>query len=300
MTRAGERFEVRYWGVRGSIPTPGPETVRYGGNTTCLEVRCDDEIILIDTGTGARALGKALVAEAGDAGVRVSVIFSHLHFDHVQGLPFFDPLYLASSDLAFYTPQFDPGPASRVLDFMLTHPWFPVDASRVPATVTFHAVEPGATFHVGPVRVRTCQLNHPGGAIAYRFEHAGGAFVHASDIEHAGTEPDPRLVALATGADFLSYDSMYVEGPEYERHRGYGHSTWQAGVRLAAAAEVGTFVAFHHDPAHDDAFMDELGRALALARPGSLVAQEGMTLDVLAAARRRLGEAGSVPREAAQ
>ena len=272
---------MRYWGVRASIPTPGESTVRYGGNTTCIEMRCDDTVILIDTGTGARAAGEKMLRES-DGPLSVIVVYSHLHMDHIQGLPFFGPIYEAETQFKAYCPQQEKRTSRQFFEWHMSNPWFPVDLKNLGAKLDFQDVVPGAQFEVGPATVSTCPINHPGGAMAIRVDHRGHAFVQASDVEHEGTTADPLLTELSRGADFLSYDSTYVEGPEYEKHRGWGHSTWTAGLRVAEAANVGRFIAFHHDPSHDDAFMDGIARDVDAARPGSLVAQEGMLLDLLA------------------
>ena len=281
MAETRPRFLVRYWGVRGSIPTPGPETVRYGGNTTCIEVRCDDTVIFIDTGTGARRLGAQLLAEAAGRPLRLAVIYSHLHLDHIQGFPFFGPIYEGSSRLDIYSAQPDDTTTRAVLQSQMTYPSFPVGLSNLPSTLVFHSVQRGSSFEVDGVVVRTCPIQHPGGAMAIRVEHRGHAFVQCSDIEHASAAPEPDLVELARGADVISFDSTYVDEAEYLRHVGWGHSTWQHGVAIADAAGVGRFIAFHHDPAHDDDLMDQIAERLAAQREGSVVAREGMVLDLL-------------------
>ena len=276
------RFVVRYWGVRGSVPTPGRETARYGGNTTCIEIRCDDEILIIDNGTGARKLGNHLMEEAAGEPVRATILFSHLHLDHVQGFPFFRPIYEASSELVFYAPVRRGAVLRKSLATQMAHPSFPVGIADLPAQLDFRAIRPGAEVKIGPARVRTCALHHPGGALGIRIDHAGHAFMQCSDMEHQGTEPEPTVVELAQGVDYLSYDSMYAPGTEYERFRGWGHSTWRHGMAIADAAAARNFIAFHHEPGHDDDFMDRLAADIGAARPGSVVAHEGMTLDLLA------------------
>ncbi len=281
MPEPKERFIVRYWGVRASIPTPGPETVRYGGNTTCIEIRCDDEIIIIDTGTGARELGNRLMAEE-TLPLAISVIYSHLHMDHIQGFPFFAPIYVPSTEMRIISPQPSNATSRDFLAWHMAFPWFPVDLKHLESSIQFEDIVPGSTVKFGDVVVDTCPINHPGGAQAIRVTHRGKAFVHASDLEHEGDALDAQLIALARGAQYLSYDSTYIEGDEYDKHKGWGHSTWRHGVRTADAADVETFIAFHHDPSHDDEFMDRVAREMQAEAPGSLVAREGMTLDLLA------------------
>ena len=278
MTTHSECFMVRFWGVRGSVPTPGPHTIKYGGNTTCIEVRCDDRVLVIDTGTGARPLGNRLLSQGFH---EASIIYSHLHLDHIQGFPFFAPIYSAENTLHIYAVVPDEMSPKQVLASQMTYPSFPVGLSNLPADIRFHELGTRGSFQLGEARIFTCPINHPGGAIAIRIDHRGHSFVQCSDLEHEGDLSDPALVDFVRGADALSYDSMYVEGEEYNRFRGWGHSTWNAGVRLSNEAQVGTFVAFHHEPDHDDAFMDQVAKDVSDARPGSLVAREGMVMNML-------------------
>lgn len=282
MAASEGRFIVRYWGVRGSIPTPGPTTVRYGGNTTCIEVRCDDEILIIDTGTGARSLGNQLIAEAKGAPLKLTVAYSHHHLDHVQGFPFFLPIYQSSTRLQIISAGPKAGITRSVLSSQMTYPSFPVGLESLSCELNYQTVDPGATFEVGDISVETCPLHHPGGALAFRVNHRGHAFCQASDVEHTSEVPDPALVALCKDADYLSYDSTYTAGEEYERFKGWGHSTWRHGLGIAEAAGVKRFIAFHHDPSHDDDFMDGVAADMAAVSPSSLVAREGLTLDLLA------------------
>lgn len=275
-----ERFIVRYWGVRASIPTPGPETVRYGGNTTCIEVRCDDEIILIDTGTGVRELGNRLMAEE-TLPLKITIVYSHLHMDHIQGFPFFAPIYVPSTQLRIISPRPANASSRDFLGWHMAFPWFPVDLNHLESSMDFDDIVPGTQVKLGDVTIDTCAINHPGGAQAIRVSHRGKAFVHASDLEHEGDQLAEDLVNLSKGAQYLSYDTTYVDGAEYEKHKGWGHSTWKHGIATAKAAGVETFIAFHHDPSHDDDFMDKVAADMEAAEPGSLVAREGMTLDLL-------------------
>jgi len=284
MAESVPEFTVRYWGVRGSVPTPGPSTMRYGGNTTCIEVRCDGQIFVIDSGTGARELGNRLMREAGGQPVEVTMLYSHHHLDHVQGFPFFVPIYQPSSKLHIYSGTTNQGVTEQVLSAQMAYPAFPVGLDQLPSDLTFHIFEAGDTLTFGDVTVRTCPLNHPGGAIAYRFEHRGRAFVQASDVEHTEEHPDSALTELCREADYLSYDSTYVDGAEYQQFKGWGHSTWRHGLDIAQAAGVESFIAFHHDPSHDDDFMDGMNRDIAAAAPGSMVAIEGMEIDLLTGA----------------
>ncbi len=282
MTQASDTFIVRYWGVRGSIPTPGPGTSKYGGNTTCLQVQCGDTHIMIDSGTGARGLGNWHMARAKGAPVEVALIYSHLHLDHIQGFPFFVPVYIPTSTVRIFSAKPDVTTTRGVLQSQMQYPSFPVGLDALPSDVQFIDVKRGATFEVGEATVSTCEINHPGRAMAIRVDFKGHAFVQCSDIEHTSDEPDAELVALCKDADYLSFDATYIAGAEYEAHKGWGHSTWEHGLEVCEAANVKTFIAFHHDPGHNDDFMDGVARDVEEARSGSLVAREGMTFDLIA------------------
>lgn len=280
------RFEVAFWGVRGSIAAPGPETTRYGGDTLCLALRCDDQLLLIDMGSGARRLGRHLLEHAPPDGLEITILLSHLHTDHVIGFPFFGPLFDARSRLTIIGDASRPISTRDGLARLMSEPLFPVPLEEVPAQLEFLDVAPGGSVNVGPVAIRTCALNHPGGAIGFRVEHRGRVFAQLSDTEHLGEVPDPTLVAMCQDADVACYDAMFAEGVSYERHRGWGHSTWQAAVRLARAAGVKRLVAVHHAPEHDDGTLDHVARDMARAYPGAIVASEGLVIDLLSGAIR--------------
>ena len=271
--------EVRFWGVRGSVATPGPHTARYGGNTSCVEIRLGDRVIVLDAGTGLARLGKQLAERSG---LEVDLLLSHLHWDHIQGFPFFDPVYKGDTLVRIhghsrFAASFEDAFARQIDD--VHHP---VRFSSLPSKIEFHALDParGADLD-GRVQVRTASLDHPGGVVAYRLDYGGRSVVYATDHEHFSF-CDPALVELARGADLLIYDSQYTEDEYYGRvghHKvGWGHSTWQMGVRTAREAGVGQLVLFHHDPDHDDAFMDALQREARAEFPATTAAWEGLTV----------------------
>ena len=271
----GDRLVVKFWGVRGSIPCPGPATVRYGGNTSCIEVRCGPRLVILDAGTGLRQLSASL----GDGPLDADLFMTHTHLDHVCGWPFLKALADPATRLAAWSGHLRaPHTLQGVFRRFLDDPATPLGEEEVRAQVDWK------TFRVGDalvprdgIVVRTAALNHPNGACGYRIEHAGKAVCYVTDTEHVPGAPDDNVLGLIAGADMLVYDSTYTDA-EYVDRAGWGHSTWEEGVRLCEAAGVATFVAFHHDPSHDDDTMDAIAADLAAARPGSLVAREGMTL----------------------
>jgi phosphoribosyl 1,2-cyclic phosphodiesterase len=279
---------VRFWGVRGSVPSPGPQTAAVGGNTSCVELRFGDEVIVLDAGTGLRALGERLLA-AGRP-VSLSVLFSHVHWDHIQGFPFFPALFRSSTELALYG-QPDEGSLESALRAQMTWPNFPVQLDAVPARMRYGAFELERPFAVGSAIVQAARLNHPNGVIAYRVEHDGRAVVYATDTEHYGDRVDKNLVKLAEGADVLIYDAQYTP-EEYAgviggSRQGWGHSTWVEGVRVARAAGASQLVLFHHDPSHDDAAVGAIERAAQTVLPGTVAAREGLEIHLAGRAQNK-------------
>lgn len=273
-------FRVRFWGVRGSIPTPGPKTQRYGGNTPCIEMRCGDELLIFDMGTGARALGEALCGESGSP--RVSLFLSHYHYDHLQGVPFFVPLFIPRFSLVVHGATREGRSVKEVLAGQMVPPYFPVTLAQVArASLSYRDIEPGQVLELGPALVRTLDLNHPGGNLGYRVECDGRSVVYATDVEH-GSDMDAALVEFARGADVLIIDAMYTDeeyrGAKGSPKEGWGHSTWEAAVQIANAAQVEQLVLFHHEPTRDDEQMDAFVARVREHRPEVIAARELETL----------------------
>jgi phosphoribosyl 1,2-cyclic phosphodiesterase len=277
---------VRFWGVRGSVASPGPDTVKVGGNTSCVEVMAGGTRIILDAGTGLRRLGDSLLPHGP---VDATLLLSHMHWDHIQGLPFFAPLYQPTTRLHVVSGP-SGMPCRDVLRRQMSTPTFPVDLDATPASMSFLEVRDRQRFIVGDAEVTVARANHPDAVYAWRIEHKGRAVVYATDTEHYACV-DPRLKALSRGADLLIYDAQYLPteytGEAGMSRVGWGHSTWEAAVALAEAAGVGQLVLFHHDPTRDD---DGVARIEALAQRrfvDTIAAREGLRLEVGSA---RLGD----------
>lgn len=271
-------LSVTFWGVRGSIACPEPEMLRYGGNTSCLEVRCGDHLLIFDAGTGLRPLGRKL-AEGGGV-VDADLFLSHTHFDHVSGLPFFGPAFMPKNRFRFWAGHLEVQGLELcdVLCEMMMPPLFPVPIEIFKADIAYKDFVAGGTLTPRPgVTLRTAPLNHPNGATGYRIEYGGRAICYVTDTEHDGQGPDRRICELIEGSDIVIYDSTYTD-EEYPKFKGWGHSTWEEGIRVCEAAGAKRLVIFHHDPSHDDTFMDGIAEAADKRRLGTLVAREGLTL----------------------
>jgi phosphoribosyl 1,2-cyclic phosphodiesterase len=270
-------FFVRFWGVRGSVACPGESHRRYGGNTSCLEVRCGERLLIFDAGTGLRPLGDAI---DGVQPVEADMLLTHTHHDHIAGLPFFSPFFNKQNRFRIWAGHLAPARSlHNVLCQFMSAPLFPVPPQVFSADVIYRDFTAGEALEFGDgIQIRTGALNHPNGATGYRIDYDGRSVCYITDTEHVPGEPDRSILALIEGADYVIYDSSYTD-QEFSDYVSWGHSTWQEGARLCDAAGVGTLVIFHHDPSHDDDFMDRVADEAAKKRPGTIVAREGMTLE---------------------
>jgi phosphoribosyl 1,2-cyclic phosphodiesterase len=275
-------IRVRFWGVRGSVPVPGPHTAGIGGNTSCVEVRCGSTLLVFDGGTGLRVLGKSLAREMP---VTVHLFLSHVHWDHIQGFPFFGPAFVPGNVIHMYGGAQVAGRVESAMVGQMESPSFPVRLEQLPATLRFHDLNDGDVVSPSDgVIVRCAAGNHPGGVLAYRIEHAGRSGVYLTDHEPAGDQPQ-AILDLARDADLLIYDCMYTP-EEYCGAKdgvprvGWGHSTFEVGAKLAADAGVGELLLFHHDPDQTDADVAHKVQRTRALFPSCQAAYEGLELSL--------------------
>ncbi|MBD2311348.1 MBL fold metallo-hydrolase [Desertifilum sp. FACHB-1129] len=281
MSNTQNQFTVHFWGVRGSIPCPGPETVRYGGNTSCIEMRVGGDRLIFDGGTGLRVLGQYLLSQMP---VDAHMFFTHSHWDHIQGFPFFVPAFIKGNRFHIHGVKSPNGATiqQRLNDQML-HPNFPVPLQVMASELKFYTMQVGEVMRIGEIEVENALLNHPGEAVGYRVSWRGHVAAYVTDTEHYPGRLDENVLKLAQDADLLIYDATYTD-EEYSSPQGskvgWGHSTWQEAVKVAQAANVKKLAIFHHDPLHNDDFLDRVGEEVAQHFPESLMAREGLSIQL--------------------
>jgi len=275
---------VKFWGVRGSIATPGPTTVKYGGNTSCVEVRLDDHLLVLDAGTGIRLLGLDLLRRNTDG--RIHLLISHPHWDHIQGLPFFLPAFREEFELNIYGYDSNNQELEKTLANQMDPVYFPVQMGDLRAKLNFTKVEEGSFYLNEAIRIDTIFLNHPGYNMAYRINYQGKTVVYATDNQPFGrtrnlgmwaTEEyfnslgsnkhdhiavafddlNRRIIEFARGADLLIHDAQYTPG-EFEEKVDWGHSPYPFAAQVASQAGVKHLVLFHHEPEHSDAMIGQM------------------------------------------
>jgi len=271
-----------FWGVRGSTPTVERDTWRYGGNTPCLEVTAPGGgHFILDCGTGLRTLGNRWAQANGEFGIESHVLVTHFHWDHIQGIPFFRPFFEAQNRFHFYSFQskcLGADSLRQVFESQLAAPYFPVDVSLMAAPRSFREVTGGERFEIDGTRVSTAWLNHPQGCLGYRLDTTAGSIVYATDNEPGVPEFDRSLRQFAQGADILIYDAQYSPEQIASTRKGWGHSSWLEGVKIARDARVRNLILFHHNPESSDNVIDGFLSAARLEFPSTWAAAEGMCL----------------------
>jgi phosphoribosyl 1,2-cyclic phosphodiesterase len=300
-------MQITFWGVRGSYPVPGAATVRYGGQTSCVEVRtASGETVIVDAGTGMRQLGNKLAREANGQPANYHVLLSHVHWDHIQGLPFFSPAYIPGTKISVYALLTAADELNQVIGGITRHEFFPMPLEAVPAHFDFQKVEPGVDFVIGAFHITPIALNHPFGSVGYRIDADGSSVAYVADTapfdqvlhkQHFLSGPEPlssddrlalsamrdALVARLRGVDTVIYDTHFLP-EEFARFPHYGHSTPDQALEICAEAKVRRLVLYHHAPGHTDEQMDQVA-ATYLAKGAAIGIEvatsfEGMTLPV--------------------
>ena len=273
-------FELRFWGVRGSIPTPGPHALAVGGNTTCLSLQSDDYLFVFDAGTGIRRLGAYLEASRRTAW-RGGIFFSHYHWDHIQGLPFFMPARRAGNQFSLYGETKKGIGLEEILRQQMAHPYFPVAMDEAKALAGFEALTPGQAMEPFPgSTLRTIRLNHPGDALGYRLETVDGSLCVITDHEHPADGLDERIVEFARGASVLVHDGQYTPREKSGPKAGWGHSSWKEAAMTAKAAGVQILFISHHDPDRSDSDLLHILRQAREIFPATEVATESTVCEL--------------------
>ena len=272
-------FKIKFWGVRGSIACPTPRHIAFGGNTSCIEVSMGGQRVILDAGTGMRELGHwFLNKNVKDA----TMLLTHTHWDHINGFPFFSPAFRKDRTFTIMAGHLNErGGVQKILAGQMSQPTFPVPLDMMGSKLEFEDFTSGDTFNLGKgIKVITTPLNHPDGATGYRIEYRGKAMCYITDTEHVIGKPDEKVLEIIEGADLVIYDSTYTD-TEFPNRIGWGHSTWEEGVRLCQSANVKTLAIFHHDPDHEDLFMEQLERLARTTWSGAVVAREHMRFNLL-------------------
>jgi phosphoribosyl 1,2-cyclic phosphodiesterase len=265
---------VRFWGVRGSVPCPGAAYAVYGGNTSCVSVEAGGHLFIFDAGTGLRALGQYVRAQNIK---EMTLLFSHTHFDHISGLPFFSPAYDASRTISLYAGHLQQ-PLKEVLNIAMGAPFFPISPSTFKANLQYTDFTPGIPIEKGAVVIQSAPLNHPDGAIGYCLHYNGRRVCYITDTEHTDT-PDAGILALIEGADLVIYDSMFA-GEDYTQHAGWGHSSVEEAMKLCQLAGVQQLALFHHNPDYTDETLHAIELAAQQQWNGVFAAREGSVLQL--------------------
>ncbi|MFC1544891.1 MBL fold metallo-hydrolase [Gemmatimonadota bacterium] len=296
-------MRLKFWGVRGSIPTPGPNTVKYGGNTTCMQILPDEgesfggEVLIIDAGTGIRELGMSLMAQPKP--LKVNLLITHTHMDHINGFPFFIPAFIPGTQIDIYGPLHYEKRLEEIFAGQMDYSYFPISSAQLAAEVNYHELNEGE-FEIGSLKVRTHYMNHPVLTLGYRITDGTGTIIFTGDHEpyfdimgdDSGDDEDDvkaiveqqnrRLIDFFDHADLLVCDAAYTP-EEYETHRGWGHSSTDHAIDWAIEAGIKQLVLFHHEPVHSDEMLDEM-EEYARKR----ISQKGSSLEVGTATEKKI------------
>jgi len=274
-------LSLRFWGVRGSTPCPGPDTIIYGGNTSCVEIRADDRLFIIDLGTGARLLGDELVVNAkkNNEKVKAEIFITHTHWDHIMGFPMFTPVYTKDTELRITGPYISKDENLKdIFETQLSHNFWPVRLDELSAVIEYNQIKETTLDYTGGLTITSKILNHPVMCLGYRFDYKGKSIALVYDHElYTDSNDNDKVLKFINGADILIHDSHYTK-EEYAGHVGWGHSTLDDALQNAIAAKVKTLVFFHHEPSHTDKKLKQLEKEYAKKEVKCVMAKEGLSL----------------------
>jgi len=271
-------LKVKFWGVRGSTPTPWKHAMDVGGNTSCVQINCGKTLLILDAGTGLRMLGDDLIAQQKKP-ITAHLLLTHAHWDHIQGFPFFIPAYQAGNQLTLYGARRARKPLEEIMSGQMSAPYFPIEMTQMAARLDFVELDEETFWIEQDVKVTTCSFHHPGGVYGFRIEYQGQVVVFATDMEYTEDNLDPKLIDFAADADLLIYDAQYTP-EELKLKTGWGHSTHIAAAHLGQLARAKKVMLYHHDPSHSDHMLVKMeAEAQAIYAPCQL-AKEGMLIEL--------------------
>ena len=272
-------MKVKFWGVRGSIPTPWKDAMEVGGNTSCVQIiPRDDVLIILDAGTGLRNFGDSLIQE-DHSNLRGHLLLTHAHWDHIQGFPFFIPAYMPGNHFTIYGAQTAQKSLQEIISGQMVAPYFPVDLHEMKAKLDFVELSDEHFTLEGDIHIQTCSFRHPGGVFGFRITYQDQVIVFATDMEYTENDLDQRLIDFCQDANLLIYDSQYTP-EELKQKMGWGHSTHIAAAHLAKKANVRKVMLYHHDPSHSDSMLAQMEQEAKAIFPNCQLAKEELLLEV--------------------
>ncbi len=276
-------FMIKFWGVRGSHPVPGEETLKFGGNTPCVQVQIGEHLVILDAGTGICNLGQKLADNRSFENVRGDILITHTHWDHIQGFPFFKPAFKEGNFFTLYGPKREEKSFAQLMSEQMSSSYFPISLKEMGAEIKFKEIKEQEVINLGDnIRIKSFENKHPGRAISFRIEHEGRCCCYITDIEHS-KKLAPQLIDFVCEADLLIYDAAYTD-EEYlglngfQSKVGWGHSTWQEAIKLAQAAKVDKLILFHHNVERSDKDLEQIEKKAKKRYKNTFAAREGMVI----------------------
>lgn len=275
---------MSFWGVRGSKPTPGKSTIQFGGNTSCVQIEAGGKNLIFDAGTGIAELGNKMMMVKGKK--EGDIFFSHLHWDHIQGLPFFTPLYCPGNQFRLYGEDKEEIKFQEVINKQMNSPYFPVTMGMMKADYEFMNIKPNQVIDLGEdIIIKTFEVNHPNGCLSYKVEKADSSVVYSTDTEPMKGQRRKDFLEFIRGTDILIYDTHFTDAEYfgtggYENKIGWGHSTWEEGTRISKEADIGYLILFHHKENRSDKEQREIELSAQKEFKNTIAAKEGMVITI--------------------